>query len=160
MAIPEYQIMHGAVLSRICRNDRPMTLRMIETSNDSRAAYNVNDDLYLYMKHSKSPAELKREAVLRWQYTFMPNHLRELRRLMAERPVYLALICGTTDLRPLEVCLLEPEIFPTLINVAASDVQSIQVKLKSGARKFRVNGSARSYELLVPRNLLDEWVIG
>jgi len=160
MTIPEYQIMHGAVLSRICRNDRPMTLRMIETSNESRAAYIINDALYLYMKHSRSPAELKREDALRWQYTFTPANLAELRRLMTDRPVYLALICGYPDLRPLDVCLLEPEEIPAVIDVTAEAIQSIQVKLINGARKLRVNGSARSREMLVPRNLLDTWEIG
>lgn len=159
MPIREYQIMHGAVLAKICRNDTPVTLRMIETSDDSRATYMVNDTVYLYMKHSKSPSPLKREEAERWQFTFAPEHLQELNRLRQDgKSVHLALVCGYSRLQPLEVCLLSSNEFTKLIDLSSASPQTIHVKLKTRARKFRVNGSATQEEMKLARNLLDEWV--
>jgi len=157
MPIREYQIMHGAVLAKICRSETPVTLRMIETSNDSRATYIVNDDVFLYMKHSKSPVPQPREAAERWQFTFNRQHLQELTRLADDKPVCIVLICGFSNLQPVEVCLLECEHFLELVDVTSSSTQTIHVKLKKGARKFRVTGSGTDQELRIARNKLDEW---
>ncbi len=49
MPIREFEMMHGTVLTKLCRNDQPIALSLIETRNEQRAVYWVNDEIILYI---------------------------------------------------------------------------------------------------------------
>jgi len=164
MSIRQFELYHGAVLARIVRNDRPVTLRLIESKvNDAWAAYNIDDAATLYMKHISAGYESQNHSVWAWTFSFDPSQLNRLSQLQEKCPVYLVLICGQREVargRQMEVCLLSSDQVNQCIDLAASCAQSIRVEARPGC-ELRVSGSKRKPEnaLLVPRNALDKFGI-
>lgn len=153
MSIKRFELMHGAVLAKICRNDNPVALTLIE-SDGTRATYRIND-IYLYIKHSTSPVERVKNGVLTWQYTFTASHLRELSERMNHSGVYLALVCASTDLsEDMEIAFLSPDEVTTLLDLATPKTQSVRVHV-APRKQMRVYG--RDQELIVERRRLETW---
>ena len=108
MPVREFELFHGAVLTKIVRSDRPMTLRMIETKpGESRSAYTVNGEVTLILTHSATPRKLKRErGSFRWQFTLGADQIQQLSGTNS----WLGLICGSPNIGKralMEVCLLD-----------------------------------------------------
>lgn len=153
MSIKRFELMHGAVLAKICRNDNPVALTLIE-SDGTRATYRIND-VFLYIKHSTSPAERVRKEEIVWQYSFAPGHVRELSERMNSGGVYLALVCASTDLTDdMEIAFLQPDEVQTILDLATHKLQSVRVHV-APRRKLRVHG--RDQELIVERSRLESW---
>jgi len=98
MAIQDFQLYHGALLAQLVRNERPVTLRMIETEKDRCwSAYRVDDAVTIYVKHSArgkySPYSGVPKAIT-WTFTFQPEHLNDIGRLSHASEVYIALVCA------------------------------------------------------------------
>lgn len=121
MRVKEFELYHGAVLTKLVRSDRPITLRMIETKpQEAWAAYTLNDEASLYIKYSTKPSTRKRtETTLVWTFTFANGQLRQLQELRKQRDVYLALVCGQRDIEDGEMytCLVKPHELDLCINV-------------------------------------------
>jgi len=164
MSIKAIELFHGVVLTRLIRGDRPISLKMFEFNADaSSSAYIVNDEVSLYIKHSKSPRERQRKGYnCAWLFTFSPEHLAELRSLGADKAVYTAFVCADRDLENdcMQVCFLTPEELAQCIDVYAQEQQSLTVaNIPRG--KLRVWGSQKSSNepLLISKNVLDKWEV-
>src|SRR5258706_720518 len=77
MSIKEFEFYHGAVLTKIARNDSPITLRMIETNRvGSWGAYRINDEVVVHVKYSSKPSHYdNRRKVMTWGFTFNQEEL-------------------------------------------------------------------------------------
>ena len=164
MSVKEFQPYHGAVLATLLRNDRPVSLRMIETRpQDTWAAYTINDEVTLYIKYSTKPSVRKREEnALVWTFTFAPEHLEELRELYKQRKVYIALVCGQRNIEHgnMQICFLEPTEFEACIDITAVEVQNISVKYLP-RKKLRVWGGVNTATnpILVANSKLEKWAV-
>ena len=163
MAIRDIELLHGVVFTKLLRSDRPLNLKLFEFNADkSSAAYIVNDEVALYVKHSKTPQPRERKGYERfWVFNFSPKHLEEIRGFSADRTVCMVLVCGDTDLDnsdDMQVCFLNTEEISTCINEQAKITQSISVAdVKRG--KLRVWGSRNSSKspILIEKNRLESW---
>lgn len=154
MAVKEFELFHGAVLTKLARSKKPLTLCMIETrSADSWSTYRVNDEVRLLIKHSLTGRSLKREAAKVWSFVFSPDQIRQLQ----EPGTWAALVCGSKIIggTDMEVCLLEPSELASLIDLSTTTQQSAMVKRLDG-KGLRVS-SSRIDERIVNRNRLDVW---
>ena len=99
MAIREFELFHGAVLTKLVRGERPVALRMIETRvSQAWSAYKVNDQLVLYVKHSSKPRKGTRQKKARtWQFTFSPDDISKIAAFGPQTPTYVVLACGDFD---------------------------------------------------------------
>jgi hypothetical protein len=105
MSIKQFELLHGAVILKICRNDRPVALTLIESDN-ARSTYIVND-VYVYVKHSTTPKSRQRSDKTVWQFTFSPAHIGDIATLLQQRDLYLALVCANENLNEeMEVAFL------------------------------------------------------
>ncbi len=157
MSVREFELFHGAVLAKIVRNDKPVTLRMIETKpNTEWAIYRINDEVELLVKHSKKPRPLKPPSRGRsWTFVFSGDQLSRVR----SGSTWVALVCGdqTVDARGQEICLVEPAELRHLVPAGAQrEQQSITVRLEQN-RSLRVTGGG--VEKVVARNRLETWAI-
>ena len=160
MPIRKFEMMHGAVLTKVCRSDRPIALSLIETSDDQRAAYWVNDALVLYVKHAGKPHHQDQRGKCRWQFTFTPDQILELSGLSRKSGVYLALVCaqkGFAD--PMEVCLLEPDEMAACLELDGPSQQWIAVEAEPGCslRAFGAGNNRDREKIVVSRNRMDQW---
>jgi hypothetical protein len=159
MPIYEFELMHGAVLTRLCRNDQPLTLSLIVTRDEHWSAYWIGDAI-LYIKYATHPYE-DRQGKLRWQFTFTPDHIADLKDLMTmSDEVYLALVCAHHKLEgTMEICLVEPLEIDLCLDLEEADTQWIAVECEP-RKRLRVYGPLNSDEedkLIIPRKRLDEW---
>jgi hypothetical protein len=61
MPIQEFELYHGAVLTKVMRTDPMPTLRLIEKDQrDARGSHRVDDSVILHIKHAKASRALKR----------------------------------------------------------------------------------------------------
>lgn len=159
MAIKQFELFHGAVLTKLLRSDRPVTLRMIETRpGEAWAVYTINDEVDLFVKYSITARKLtRRQGALSWTFVFSPEQISQIRKLQAERDVYAALVCGRKDIKTggLQTCLLRPDELEHLLDFNDASQQSLTVRYVP-RKKLRVYSGHR-VELLVAQNALDEW---
>ncbi len=161
MSVKEFELFHGAVLAKLVRNEKPITLRLIETRFDDGRVYTLNDVIELYVKHSISPRQLTRgDGGYSWTFTFNAEHINQIRELKKKRPTYLVLVCAHRDVKDarVETCLINLEEHADILNLDGSGQQSITVRYKAGAKKLRIFLD-RQEKFLVALNALDNWEI-
>ena len=161
VSVKEFELFHGAVLTKLVRNQKPITLRLIETRFDDSRVYTLNDVIELYVKHSISPRGLIRgEGGYAWTFTFDVEHLHQIRELKKRRTTFLALVCGHRDVKKarVETCLIGLDDYPDLLDFESNAQQSVTVKYKTGAKKLRILRD-RQEKFLIPLNALDNWEI-
>ena len=160
--IKNFELFHGAVLTKLMRNTRPLTLRLVQTRpDDNWAVYTLNDEIDIFIKHCTSPREnIRAEGGLSWTFTFNQEHIKELRELKEKRPISLALVCGQKNLSDgrMEICLIKPDELHEVINFDVDDQKSITVRYKKGAKKLRIYFE-RQEKLLVALNAIENWEI-
>lgn len=158
MPIYDYEYYHGAVLTKILRNELPTTLRLIETNPvEAWSAYRVNDNLIVYMKYSASPKTYKKnQNRYGWMFNFHPKDLQLLRELMKNDQLYLALISTSKDLSftPMEICLLNTDEIKSCIDIYSDNAQWFSVFCEP-RKQLLVRGTISKSELKIPRNRLD-----
>ena len=119
MAVQEFQLFHGIVLTKLVRNDKPMTLQLIETATQkSQSEYQINAEFSLFVKHSATPKERKRERAAAWSFSFSPKDIGQIRERGDK--AFVALVCGAKEMNPkdMEVCLLNPNQIARLIDLS------------------------------------------
>jgi hypothetical protein len=173
MGLIEKELFHGAVLAKIIRSDQPVSLKMIEMNSDqSRSAYAINIDTYLYIKSSKNPKPSERiPGAITWLFTFNTNHLIELNKLKAEKDVCLALVCAQTSIsksdhedddkeRPLEIGFLRWDQIFQCLDLSNKEQQSITVRYKKGC-SLEVWGSLNTSKkpIKVKQDALEKWKV-
>ena len=161
MAVKEFELFHGAVLTKLLRSEKPVALRLIETRpNENWSTYTLNDTVDLVVSHRKSPRALSRNGGgTSWSFVFSRNQLRQMNPAVRNRPVYVALVCATVNLsdKKMHTCLLDPEQIADLVDFSA-DQQSLTIRKPEQGRKLRVfkHGRAR---FLVAQSRLDKWEV-
>ncbi len=161
MPIHKFELMHGAVLTKLCRNDQPIALSLIETRDVHHAAYWINDAIVVYIKHASRP-RCDRRGQYRWQFTFSAEHIQEITNLARTAKVYLALVCAQPNLEgPMEICFLEPPEVEQCLELANSQQQWVAVEAEPGRslRAFGQRNSGDEDKLKVPRARLDRWQV-
>ncbi len=140
MSIKEFELYHGAVLTKLARCERPITVTLIETNpGDTWSVYKVIDS-QLFIKHSTSPRPLSRgNGGHSWTFTFSPDHISQIKRLREKHSVYAALVCGFQDTKQgrMEICFIDHDDFPEVIDLDNSDAQSITVRYTTGAKNLK-----------------------
>jgi hypothetical protein len=181
MRIQDFELYHGALLTKLVRGDRPITIRMIETdADDCWSAYTIDDAVTIYTKASGHGCFREADKSVKWTFTFQSRHLAKLAELSQQHSTYVALVCANHRLPPrvpvtlgdpqvewerwldLEnalrkkrtgICFLDPEEWRSLLDLDDDRTQSIAVQL--GKRKaFVVNDNLR-----VPQNRIEKWEI-
>lgn len=158
MPIRDFELFHGAVLTKIVRSDRPIALRMIETKpNESWAFYTINDEVDLLIKYSKKSAQRKREPYTVWQFIFSPEQIKQMNKIRSDqRGLCIALVCGQEGIgEPMHVCFLQPDHIGRLFKIDEEKSQSITVKF-TPRKMLRVITDYQD-ELLIAQNALDKW---
>ena len=156
MPVRDFELFHGAVLTKLVRGERPLTLRLIETRpTDSWSTYRLNDEVNLLLKHSTVSIARKREigsAV--WQFVLSRDQMHQI----SQPGVWVALVCGAPTLTKTEmdICLLDPAQVRELLDVHLQQQQSLTVKRLPG-KSLRVTSPRAQDECVVARNRLDTW---
>lgn len=166
MSIKEMELFHGAVLAKLFRSDKPVSLRMVEMDfEQSRRAYLVNDMAYIYIKHGKNPRKSKRLPLFTWIFSFSNNHIEDLKKLRGnKKDVYLALVCGQESISspdPAEICFLDwDQIWKCLDSEKLNEQQFITVKYQK-SHSFRVWGIKNTSidPILVNQDSLVDWEV-
>lgn len=160
MPIDDFELMHGAVITKICRNDRPIALTLIESRDKHRAAYWLND-LVLYIKYCTTPRK-SRGGKTSWRFTFQPEHIADLVDYSEQTEVYLALVCGHHKLNErMEICLLYPDEVTQCLDFSLMDTQWIAVE-EEPRKRLRAFGPLNNREdskLIIERNRVDKWEV-
>ncbi len=162
--IHDFELFHGAVLTKIMRSDQPVALRMIETNTkEAWSAYIINDEVTLYVKYSTKPMPRERESgAFVWTFSFTPDQLAELRKLGQEHFVYVALVCGQRDIAKgsMHVSFMEQAEIDECIDLMDEVQQNVFVKFVPGG-KLRVWGPRNSSRnpIKVTRSGLEKWKI-
>ena len=159
MSIKEFELFHGAVLTKLVRNDRPISLSMIETKpEDSWAVYTINDEVNIFIKHSTTSRLINRgKGGFSWTFAF---NVENLAKLKGERPTYIALVCGHKSVKDsrMEICFLSPFQVEQVIDFDRGTSQSITIRYITGAKKLRVF-QGRKVGIMISLNDLDKWEI-
>ena len=160
MTIKDFELFHGAVLTRIARQNKDLTLRMIETQPSSAwGLYRVDDKANLLIKHSKSPERLNGHG-RKWPFTISENQMEQLDLgQMNSSGTHVALVCGDDRLDGdglTGVCLLDPGQLAKLLTASGAGQQGISVSLRK-RKSFRVWSHGHGAEIVVPRNRLEKW---
>lgn len=162
--IKEFELLHGIVLTKILRTNGA-TLRLVETdTRQSWAAYKINDSVLVYVKYALTSRETIKENKTVWAFPFQPSEQKKIKELRQDKPVYVTLICGLSDIKAhdkMQVCLLDPDEIEKCISLAARNTQTITVeyKPKASLRAYGPKNSTEKQKLVVSRSKLDEWVI-
>lgn len=164
MVIRDFEMLHGAVLTRLVRSDTPITLRMIETNTqEAWSAYTLNDEVILYIKYStKNQSPKKDEDVLIWPFSFSIPHLEQLQDLGKRKNVHIALVCGQRLINypNMYICLIHPYEIEQCIDIYATQQQNIKVKYEP-RKELRVWGSKNTVDkaIRVAGNRLEKWEV-
>lgn len=162
MPIKQFELFHGAVLTRLMRSKRPMTLRLIETNvNDLWAVYVINDVFAILIKYSANPQPGKGSARF-WQFTFPETQLAQLRKLGTNQQVHVALVCGAENLsdKKMEICLVEPVEMTNLIDLDAKTGQWMRVDIQENKQPV-VTGklNSKGSGIKIPRKRLEQFKV-
>jgi hypothetical protein len=157
MAVHEFELFHGVVLTKLLRG-RPTALRLVETAAQKDwAAYTINDEVYLYIKHSSTPRPREKD-VPTWTFGFPPADVKKIKE--KREKVYFALVCGFKEIKATQmvVCFLNPEQLDSLLNQQAEGQQTVTVKAISG-KKLRVSSGKTQEPLKINKDGLENWEI-
>lgn len=156
MAIREFELMHGAVITKLLRSTYPESLRLVETqTKEAWSSYTVNDEVNLLISHSKSPRRYDRgNGGQSWQFTLSANQMKQVGSPENGRPVWIALVC--TDSKHIgEICLLNPAEVSDVLEIDGTQ-QTLTIRKPAGRGQFRVMKDRRE-AFKVPLNRLDNW---
>jgi hypothetical protein len=157
--IKQFELFHGAVLAKLMRSDKPITLRLIETRNDAWSIYTINNEIELFIKISKVPNELIREVNgYSWQFQFTSEQIVQLKSLKKSRNIAIALVCGHQSVSEnMQIAFLNPELVDELFDFSTDNSQSLTVKFIPN-KQLRV---IRNYKIekFIPQNALEKWVV-
>jgi len=161
VAVREFELFHGAVLAKLVRSDRPISLRMIETHpSEAWSSYVINDEIRLMIKHCTKQRKLKREpGSVSWTFVFGADQLRQLRPDDSGRSVWAALVGGGRDVKEdaMQICLLDQEEIQQVLDLRATKPASLTVRYVPG-KQLRVMRQHKC-AFHVPQGRLEKWEI-
>jgi hypothetical protein len=161
MCIREFELFHGAVLTKILRSEKPVSLRLIETRpGESWSTYTLNDSVDLLITHSKHQRPVSQNGGgFSWSFTFSQNQIRQMDSASSSRRVWVAMVCArkSSEEGDMHVCLLKPEEIYKVINFRATQ-QSLTIRKPNGRKQLRVYKD-RKEQFPVPQSRLDNWEV-
>jgi hypothetical protein len=161
MTIKLFELFHGAVLTKLVRKDRPVTVTLIETRQDEAWSVYKIIDCYLFIKLSTSPSSLSGgKGGYSWSFTFTPEHIKQIIRIREDSALYLALICGFQNVKVgrSEICFIDQNEIPEVIDLDNPNQQSLRVRRNTGAKKFRLFVD-RKEKISIYLSALERWDI-
>jgi hypothetical protein len=156
MPIQDFELYHGAVLTKVMRTDPKPTLRLVERDHtDAWGSYRVNMDVVLDIKYATAGKSSKRSpSTLRWLFGFP---LSEAASLAKHPATFLALVCGKAKgSTEGEIALIEPDELKALLDLQAQASQAISVEYEPG-KQLRIH--TPRHDCKVPRNRIDKWKV-
>ena len=144
MSIQDFELYHGAVLTKVMRTDPQPTLRLVEKDQtDAWGSYRVNMDVVLHIKYATAGKRAKRSpGILKWLFTFPHRGGYKPGEAPGNVP-------GLG-----EIALIEPDKLKALLDLPATAVQAISVAYEPG-KQLRVHTPRHSCN--VPRSRIDTW---
>ena len=164
MHIQDFHLFHGAVLTKLFRKDRPISLCLVETNLiDSWSAYKIIDAV-LYIKHNKKPSIRKKKDAFVWQFRFNEKHLNEIKNFQTDqkiKEVCFALVCGQSAINDsMYICFLKVDDMSKCIDLSSSKGQTIHVKRIDG-HKLLVWGEVNTAKapLKIASDAIEKWEV-
>ena len=161
MAIREFELFHGAVLTKVLRSEKPVALRLIETRpRENWSTYTLNDKVDLFVTQSKSPRAVSRgDGGTSWSFVFSRNQLRQINPDVRHRPVFVALVCARAKPSDgdMHTCLLDPGQIADLVDFSSAQ-QSVTVRKPEGKGRLLVFKDRRA-RYRVSQSRLDKWEV-
>lgn len=151
--IHQYEFLHGCVLTALVRQDKYMTVQLIETNVAAAwSMYKVNNT-HIHIKPSTSPKKQTRDQSTYWQFTFSSHELFQINHFQSG----VVLVCAHNDIRHPEkmwrLYIEHSDVAELLDLVGLPDQDSLTAKHKPNARKLIVSGDVE--KLIAPKALLD-----
>lgn len=162
MAVSEFELLHGVVLTGLMRADRPRTLRLME--HDKKVGWSVytvsakgTGDVRILIKTSISPRANKRKGKKSggpshtWQHIFSDAQMKEVN----EPGTWVALVCGSPNLKSkiMEVCVLDPDDLAELIDIGTGDRRSVTVHKAKGNKLWLSSAKWKSENGTKPKKI-------
>lgn len=161
MAVKEFELFHGAVLTKLLRSKRPTNLCMVETApGEAWSTYTVNNEVRLLVKHSTNQRKLERQSGgLSWTFGFSLEDLRKLQPGSDGKKVFAVLVCGGKDVKRdvMQVCFLLEEEIPRALDIHSPKPCSLTIRYSPGKELCVLRD--RRVALRVPQGRLERWVI-
>ena len=155
MSIKHLELFHGAVLSKITRNENNK-ISLIEWNEDeNRSLYSIetelSNNLSLMIKYHTTPRTSNKNGALSWRFA----------DLSYRKNCYFCLVCIEAKIidgdTVMEVCAISPDEVDKLFTkeeIDQGDLISCSVSLKK-RESFRVRRKAKGIELTISRNAVD-----
>lgn len=156
MSAREFEMYHGAVLTKLLRSEKPVALRLVETRPEENwSTYTLNDAVNLLVTHSKKPRAGAQGTS--WTFVFSRNQLRQLDPDTGMFPAWAALVCGrkVPSEGDIHVCLLDPDQLRDLIDFSSAH-DSVTIHKPSGKGELRVIKD-RQIKFRVAQSRIDTW---
>lgn len=146
MPIPDFHFYHGAAISQIVALGTFTGLARFEGGS---AAYAINHDIGLYIKHST----LKNGP---WQFNFSAEHQEVVKNLFRRyaAKTFIALVCCKVG-----VCLIEYGEYAEVLDENFEEQEILTVNRPRGG-SFRVHGAAGFLTRTIPLNRFPEYIFG
>ncbi len=161
MPVREFELFHGAIITKLLRSEKPVALRLVETrAGENWSTYTLNDAVDLFVSHSKSPRAVSRGGGgTSWTFVLSRNQLRQMNPALRGRPVWVALVCARANPSDadMHVCLLDPDQVADVVDFGG-DQESLTVRKPDARGKLRVFKD-RYEKFLVAQSRLDKWEV-
>lgn len=155
----QYCFLHGAVLTRIVKRARPVSLTLIETDEKSWSGYTLNDYVF-FIKASTSPKKDNKGAT--WTFKISSSEIDQLKDYEQHRKVFLTLVCAGESLNDdSDICLLDFNDITNCLNINERRHCDQLLTIKAVPNNcLRVYGSVNKRRpLKIARNKLDNLAI-
>jgi hypothetical protein len=143
----DYTFFHGSAIVRLIQDPRTHNLEL----HHGNHCYIVNKKSCIFLKHST-------KRLSPWQFTFLPEHLKEIAKTESEiKGFYLLLICNDDGV----CCLYFQEVSQLILVGNMDQAKSIRVS-RSTHEKYGVYGTDGELGYKIgnsdfPRKVLEMW---
>ena len=136
--IKEFELYHGAVLTKIAQSDAHTVINPYPTP--SRCTYLINNKIGLYIKHSS-------KRLTPWGFSFLRQHQDEIQHMAKSLDqVFVALVCGKDGI----ACLSHEELKHVLDDVH-DECEWIRVSRRP-REKYAIKGSDGKLRFKIARD--------
>jgi hypothetical protein len=146
------------ILCELTSGIKPARICLIETGGklESHQVMEVNATSYLYFKHGSPINSSINDYRYRWQFVFSPTNVEQLKKLLEQKPVGLALVCGhdTLEAAEIKIAFIPPEKFKDVLDLTIIKQQIIYIH-QTNTNRIEVNPGDKGFQ--VAQNALQKW---
>lgn len=158
--IKDIELFHGAVLTKLMRNYRPVALSMVETRPDEGSFYTINDEAEFYIKYKNG---LKgKKGPISWTFTFTSEEIKKLKTQQQKSgQLFVALVCTLSDKEygKMQIAFFDPHKNKGIDNVLDFDENTNQAfTIKDNLKGMLVVAKKQQEIMKISRGALDNWV--